>query len=140
MKNIDPETKKFILISEYLTDRKKLNAKIAAEYLNRLWLQFPADTQTVLAEIDKVTSTVPEKYWEFELKRRIIENDKFASITHQMLRLWYTSQFVVADDKTDVRTREQYNEALLWKVIHTDAPGADKRKKYGYWKNHPIRK
>lgn len=140
MKNTNPETKKFILLSEYLTDRKNLNAKIAGEYLNRLELQFPADTQNVLAEIDKVISTVPENYWEFELKRRIIENDKFAPITQQILRLWYTSQFVVADDKSDVRTREQYNEGLLWRVVHTDAPGADKKKKYGYWKKHPVKK
>lgn len=140
MKNKDPEIAHFILLSEYLTDRKNLNAKIAGEYLNRLKLQLPVDTQSVLGEIDKVISTVPEKYWEFELKRRIIESDKFAPFTQQILRLWYTSQFVVADDKTDVRTREQYNEALLWKVVHTDAPGADKKKKYGFWKKHPVKK
>jgi Membrane bound FAD containing D-sorbitol dehydrogenase len=137
--NTNPEIKKFILLSEYLTDKKDLNEKIAGEYLNRLELQLPTDTQNLLAEIDKITSAIAEEYWEFELKRKIIENDKFSPITQQILRLWYTSQFVVVDDKTDVRTREQYNEGLLWKVVHTDAPGADKRKKYGYWKNHPVK-
>jgi hypothetical protein len=133
------ETDKFILFSEYLTDKKNLNEKVAGEYLNRLEMQAPADMQALFAEMDKIITAVSKEYWEFEVKRKIIENDKFSSITQQALRLWYTSQFIVADDKTDIRTREQYNEGLLWKVIHTDAPGADKKKPYGFWRNAPVK-
>ncbi len=137
--NRNPEIDKFILLSQYLTDTKNLNEKVAGEYLNRLEMQTPADVQILFAEMDKITASIAPQYWEFELKRKIIENDKFTTITQQILRLWYTSQFVVADDKTDVRTREQYNEGLLWKVVHTDAPGADKKKPYGFWRNAPIK-
>jgi Membrane bound FAD containing D-sorbitol dehydrogenase len=136
---MNPEIDKFVLLSEYLTDKKNLNHKIAAEYLNRLELQIPADVQTLFTEMDKITSATAKQYWEFELKRKIIENDKFSAIIQQILRLWYTSQFVVADDKTDIRTREQYNEGLLWKVVHTDAPGADKKKPYGFWRKAPVK-
>ncbi len=135
----NPETDKFILFSEYLTDRKNLNEKVAGEYLNRLEMQSPADVQALFAEMDKIITVVAKEYWEFEVKRKIIENDKFSSVTQQILRLWYTSQFIVADDKTDIRTREQYNEGLLWKVIHSDAPGADKKKPYGFWRNAPVK-
>jgi hypothetical protein len=138
--NANPETDKFILLSEYLTGRKDLNKKVAGEYLNRLELQLPTDMQNLFAEMDKITSAIPIQYWEFEFKRKLIENDKFSPITQQILRLWYTSQFIVTDDKTDIRTREQYNEGLLWKVVHTDAPGADKKKKYGFWKENPTKK
>ncbi len=137
--NRNPEIDKFILLSEYLTDRKNLNDKVAGEYLNRLEMQMPADMQTLFTEMDKITAVVAQEYWEFELKRKIIENDKFSPVTQQILRLWYTSQFIVTEDKTDVRTREQYNEGLLWKVVHTDAPGADKGKPYGFWRNAPIK-
>jgi hypothetical protein len=135
----NPETDKFILFSEYLTDRKNLNEKVAGEYLNRLEMQSPADVQALFAELDKIIAAVAKEYWEFEVKRKIIENDKFSAVTQQILRLWYTSQFIVADDKTDIRTREQYNEGLLWKVIHSDAPGADKKKPYGFWRNAPVK-
>jgi hypothetical protein len=136
---MNPEIDKFILLSEFLTDKKSLNHKIAAEYLNRLEMQMPVDVQTLFAEMDKITSATTKQYWEFELKRKIIENDKFSAIIQQILRLWYTSQFIVADDKTDIRTREQYNEGLLWKVVHTDAPGADKKKPYGFWRKAPVK-
>jgi Membrane bound FAD containing D-sorbitol dehydrogenase len=135
----NPETDKFILFSEYLTDKKNLNEKVAGEYLNRLEMQSPADVQALFAELDKIIAAVAKEYWEFEVKRKIIENDKFSAVTQQILRLWYTSQFIVADDKTDIRTREQYNEGLLWKVIHSDAPGADKKKPYGFWRNAPVK-
>jgi hypothetical protein len=137
--NQNPETSKFILFSEYLTDKKNLNEKVAGEYLNRLEMQSPADVQALFAELDKIIAAVAKEYWEFEVKRKIIENDKFSAVTQQILRLWYTSQFIVADDKTDIRTREQYNEGLLWKVIHSDAPGADKKKPYGFWRNAPVK-
>jgi hypothetical protein len=135
----NPETDKFILFSEYLTDKRNLNEKVAGEYLNRLEMQSPADVQALFAELDKIIAAVAKEYWEFEVKRKIIENDKFSAVTQQILRLWYTSQFIVADDKTDIRTREQYNEGLLWKVIHSDAPGADKKKPYGFWRNAPVK-
>lgn len=135
-----PETDKFILLSEILTDRTALNKKVAEGYLNRLELQLPADIQLLFTEMDKIISAVAKEYWEFEFKRKIIENDKFSPVVQQILRLWYTSQFIVTDDKTDIRTREQYNDGLLWKVIHTEAPGADKKKKYGFWKENPIKK
>lgn len=155
------EIDKFILLSKVLTDRVNLNKRIATEYLDRLKLQFPAEIQLVFTEMDKIISSADEKYWEFELKRKIIENEKkfiesdpkpdetgklkekennsLSAISQQILRLWYTSQFIVKDDKTDMRTREQYNEGLLWKVIHTEAPGADKKRKYGFWKMNPVK-
>ncbi|MGQ0740043.1 MAG: sugar dehydrogenase complex small subunit [Bacteroidota bacterium] len=138
--NKNPELEKFLLLSEHLTANQKLPVKIAEEYLNRLQLQFPADMQKVFSEIDKITASGPGPYLEFELKRKLTENPDFAVIIQQMLRLWYTSQFAPADDKTDIRTREQYNEGLLWKIVHTEAPGADKKKKYGYWGKKPSLK
>ena len=140
--NTNPELEKFIQLSKYLTDSSNLNEKIAAEYLNRLQVQFPADMQTVFAEIDKIPVPVnaSQNYIEFELKRKVIENDKFSVIVQQILRLWYTSQFAVLDDKTDMRTREQFNEGLLWKIVHTEAPGADKKQLYGFWGKKPSLK
>lgn len=151
MMNTNTETDKFILLSEYLTDRKDLNKKIAKEYLDRLEMQIPTGIQKLFTEIDKITSATAIENWEFEFKRKIIENEtrfnesdktaennSFSAIAQQILRLWYTGQFIVSDDKTDIRTREQYNEGLLWKVIHTEAPGADKKKKYGFWKDKPV--
>ncbi len=137
--NQGTEIDKFILFSEYLTDKKNLNKKVAGEYLNRLEMQMPSDIQTLFTELDKITGAIAIEYWEFEIKRKIIENDKFLAITQQILRLWYTSQFIITDDKTDVRTREQYNEGILWKVVHTDAPGADKKKPYGFWRHAPVK-
>lgn len=131
------ELEKFILLSEFLTDKKDLYQKIAEEYLNRLELQFPAEVQNLLSELSKITSETSSQYWEFEFKRKVIENEKFSPIIQQILRIWYTGQFIVLDDKTDVRTREQFNEGLLWKIIHTEAPGADKGKKYGFWNDKP---
>lgn len=139
--NTNPDLEKFMLLSKALTAKKNLNEKIGGEYLNRLELQFPADMQAVLAEIDKIVAASPKPtYQEFELKRKLIENDKFSTIIQQILRIWYTSQFVVADDKTDIRTTEQYRESLLWQVVHTDVPGADKKKKYGFWGRKPSLK
>lgn len=140
--NTNPELGKFVLLSKHLTDSKNLNEKIAAEYLVRLQVQFPTDMQLVFAEMDKIPVSVnaKEDYVEFELKRKLIENDKFSSIIQQILRLWYTAQFAAVDDKTDIRTREQFNDGLLWKIIHTEAPGADKGQLYGFWGKKPSLK
>jgi hypothetical protein len=150
--NTKLEIDKFILLSEVLTGKKDLNKKNAKVYLDRLELQIPAGIQKLFAEMDKIISAAPEPNWEFEFKRKLIENEtkfvetdkvidnnSFSAICQQILRIWYTSQFIVTDDKTDIRTREQYNAGLLWKIIHTEAPGADKKKKYGFWKENPTK-
>jgi len=126
----------FIALSCILTAKKDLPSDLAEQYLNRLLLQLPSDTQALLAEFGRIPEN-QSSFLEFEVKRRLADNDKFAPVVQQILRLWYTGQFLVTDDKTDIRTREQYNSGLIWEIALVHAPGADLKQPYGYWEKHP---
>jgi hypothetical protein len=143
----------FITVSQILTGQKDLVSKkeIAAQNLNRLQLQYPKEMQDFFLEVSKFIEKQKD-YLEFEVKRRLVETDKYFPISSKIMKIWYTGQFTplkiknieldklpMTDEKLDasLRTKEQYDEALIWKEAHTHPPGDGRKRKYGHWSTSP---
>ncbi len=128
----------FIALSKILTDRQDLDVEIAAQYLNRLQTQYPKEVQDVLKEFGTIAKEIKPEYLTFEVKRRLVEGEKFSPIIQNILRVWYSGGFIVLDEKTDqeLRNRAQYNYGLIWKTAKTHAP-ADSHEPYGHWAEAP---
>ena len=144
----------FVAISKILTGQTNLGTpKIAQEYLNRLQLQYPKEMQELFIEVSKFFDKQKD-YLEFELKRKVIETEKHFPIVAKIVKIWYTGQFSpvkvknididklpMVDEKLDMalRTKQQYDETLIWKEVHTHPPGDGKKRKYGHWHFSPLK-
>ena len=58
------------------------------------------------------------------------------ALAQKIIAIWYTSEFVGADDKPKTGTQEQFYSGLLWKVIKAHPP-THSTLKYGYWTKPP---
>ena len=144
----------FIIVSRILTAQEDLihKKRIAAQYLNRLQLQYPKEMQEFFIETGKFIEKQKD-YLEFEVKRRLVENDKHFPMVTKIIKIWYTGQFnplkiknieldklTMTDEKLDasLRTKEQYDETLIWNEIHTHPPGDGKPRMPGHWQEAPV--
>ena len=138
------ELASFIALSKILTAEKKLDKTLAGQYLDRLKARYPAQMQDLLTAYGTIAT---DKYVVFELKRRIMDNANLLPIAQQVIRIWYTAEFVLPgpdgkpspDGKAEGGTQEQFYAGLLWKVIQAHAP-THSTQNYGYWKTPPKAK
>ena len=124
---------RFVQLSKVLTGAPSLDPAMAEAYLGRLRAEYPAPVTDVLAAfaaIEKDQNPV------FEVKRRIVEDKALGSLAQKIIAIWYTSEFVGPDGKTNGGTQAQYYHGLLWKVILAHAP-TDSKQDYGYWAKAP---
>ncbi len=128
------ELEKFADLSTILTGEKKLDKALAGQYLARLKAQYPAQMQTLLKTFGEIAA---DKYLNFEVKRRLVDDKTLAPLTQAIIGVWYTSEFTAPDGKTpSTGTQEQFYSGLLWKVIRAHPP-THSTLKYGYWTKPP---
>ena len=125
---------RFIQLSKVLTGAPSLDPAMAEAYLGRLRVEYPAPVTDVLAAfaaIEKDQNPV------FEVKRRIVEDKALGSLAQKIIAIWYTSEFVGADNKPKTGTQAQFYSGLLWQVIGAHAP-TNSKLNYGDWRNPPL--
>src|SRR5262245_44445990 len=126
----------FLQLSKVLTGSVDLDSELAAAYLKRLRDEYPsqvADTLTTFAAIAQDANLV------FEVKRRIVEDKALGPLAHEIIAIWYTSEFVGADGKPRTGKQSEFYSGLLWQVIRAHAP-TNSKLEYGDWKNPPERR
>jgi hypothetical protein len=144
-----PNLAGFIKLSHVLTNQKKLDKKIAAEYLNRLEVQYQPAMQALIDEFNKINAR--EEYLVFEVKRKIADNPVFFPMVLKIIKIWYTSQInpikvkgveldnLAVDEGKDslLRTKPQYDNSIIWQLGHSHPPGDGKKRKPGHWHKAP---
>ena len=128
-----PELDQFLSLSQILTGESDLNQELAAQYLQRLKDKYPTQMQNILTAFGKIAA---DEHAVFEVKRRIVGDSNLQPLAQQIISVWYTSEFVGPDGKTNGGTQAQYYHGLLWKVILAHAP-TDSKQDYGYWAKAP---
>jgi hypothetical protein len=127
----------FAQLSEILTGERKLDRKLAGSYLNRLRDKYPVDIGNLLTTFGPVAG---DKHRVFEVKRRILDNDKLRPVAQEVIFAWYTSEFVAKQaDGTATPvpgTQDEFYRGLLWKVIGAHPP-THTTMNYGYWTKPP---
>ena len=129
----DVAVDRFLQLSKVLTGAADLDNDLAAAYLKRLRDEYPsqvADTLTAFAAIAQDENLV------FEVKRRIVEDKALGPLAHEIIAIWYTSEFVGADGKPKTGKQSEFYSGLLWQVIRAHAP-TNSTLEYGDWKNPP---
>ncbi len=128
-----PEIDQFLTLSKVLTGESSLDQVLAAQFLQRLKDKYPAPMQNILAAFGKIAA---DEHVVFEVKRRIVGDSSLQPLGQQIISIWYTSEFVGPDGKSNAGTQEQYYHGLVWKVILAHAP-TDSKQDYGYWATTP---
>ena len=129
----DVAVDRFLQLSKVLTGAADLDNDLAAAYLKRLRDEYPsqvADTLTAFAAIAQDENLV------FEVKRRIVEDKALGPLAHEIIAIWYTSEFVGADGKPKTGKQSEFYSGLLWQVIRAHAP-TNSTLGTGRWKNPP---
>ena len=130
---VDVVVDRFRQLSKVLTGVSDLDPDLCTAYLQRLREEYPsqvADTLTAFAEMAQ------DEHLVFEVKRRIVEDKARGPLAHEIIAVWYTSEFVGADGKPKAGTQAQFNSGLLWKMIGAHAP-ANSKLHYGDWTKPP---
>ena len=117
----------FIALSEELTGVKPLDPNLAAQYMDRY-----ADNpivgpylQDLLEAYESVVLLSPSDQ-PAALKSRILDPAALLRpAAEQLVYLWYTSAFAIRDQSNPNKIiwqywdEHQYNQALIWRVIHS---------------------
>ena len=129
-----PEIDQFLTLSQILTGESSLDQGLAAQYLQRLKDKYSGPMQNILTAFSKIAA---DERAVFEVKRRIVGDSSLQPLAQQIINIWYTSEFVSPDGKSNAGTQDQYYHGLLWKVILAHAP-TDSKQDYGYWATAPT--
>jgi hypothetical protein len=125
---------RFVQLSKVLTGAPSLDPAMAEAYLGRLRVEYPAPVTDVLAAFAAIEKN---EHLVYEVKRRIVDDKALASLAQKIIFIWYTSEFVGADNKPKAGTQQQFYSGLLWQVIGAHAP-TNSKLNYGDWRNPPA--
>ena len=127
----DPDRlRDFVALSEVLTGVKPLDHDLAPEYMERFEKNpmvgpFLGDLLNAYRSITLLNAADQEK----ELTSRILDPKAvLRPAAEQLVYLWYISAFAFRDQANPNKviwqygTEDQYNRALIWKVIHGHPP------------------
>ena len=130
-----PTPSAFKTLSEIATGVDNLDPVIATAYEARLREAFPRSLDAFLGDVEKIPAgSDPEAAVSDLLK----PGSPHLDVAHQIIQIWYTSQFTRPDGSVDPpQNEDQYKSALLWRVIGAVAPAYSDRP-YGYWKDQPT--
>ncbi len=127
------ELEVFIALSKILIAEEELDEKLARSYLQRLKDQYPIPIQNLLTAFSEIADN---PYILFEVKRRIIDNKDLQGLAVEVIRIWYTSEFVDKDGQPHAGSQDEFYNGLLWKVVKAHAP-TNSSLKYGGWQKPP---
>jgi len=125
---------RFVQLSKVLTGAPGLDPATAESYLGRLRAEYPGPVTDVLAAFAAIEK---DEHLVYEVKRRIVEDKALGSLAQKIIAIWYTSEFVGADNKPKTGTQAQFYSGLLWQVIRAHAP-TNSKLNYGDWRNPPL--
>ncbi len=146
----------FVTVSETLTGQRPLQQRLAAQYLKRfseLPDYFPKLKR--LFAVHKAYAAVgqakPDDVADQIMKNNEPDADDIRAVAEQVIYLWYVSAFFLQPLKKQssgqlIRTgpqiwiygtMEQYEQALLWKVVEAHAPMMPGGKR-NYWAGSAI--
>lgn len=108
--------------------------KLAPSYLRRLKERYPIPMQNLLTAFADIAE---DEHLIFEVKRRIVENKDLQPIASQVIRIWYTSEFLDDLGKPQAGSQREFYGGLLWSAIKAHAPTAS-RLNYGDWQKPPA--
>jgi hypothetical protein len=128
------ELEMFTALSRVLTGVEELDALLAESYLKRLKERYPIPMQNLLTAF---TDVAQDDHLVFEVKRRIVDNKDLQPIVSQVIRIWYTSEFLDECGKPQPGSQREFYAGLLWSVIKAHAPTGS-RLNYGDWQKPPA--
>src|SRR5713101_1702677 len=121
----------FMKVSETLTGVKPLDRRLGVQYLER-YARNPDLTallpQLVKAYRDIVGATPPPGDLNKVIQEKIMRDKTVGPAAEQLIYLWYTSAFFLPVDHAAASRNwlygspEQYEQQLLWSVVHGHAP------------------
>ena len=120
----------FIALSEALTGVAPLDSYLASDYLRR-FATHPQLTSRLPLLVAAFREISPDGKPPMDeaLKKRFLQDESLKFAAAQLIYLWYISAFGIyaPDDPKKQITwlydePEQYEKALLWRVIHAHAP------------------
>jgi Membrane bound FAD containing D-sorbitol dehydrogenase len=121
----------FLAVSRILTGERELPEGVAEAYRARLDRAYPAPMTALLEEFRKLPH---EGNRGDHLEAALEQKPELVALAKELITVWYTSQFTLADGKTQdgPGSVEEYRSGLLWKVIQAHPPGVSAGP-YGYW-------
>ena len=136
------DLKHFVALSRVLTAEDNLSAPRAQSYFDRLQKAYPQQMTDLLASFAAIAG---ERHLIFEVKRRIVDSAKHAPLVRQIIRCWFTSEFLDPDATgapnpaaPNPGSEDDFFSGLIWPVVEAHPP-ARSRRKYGYWAKRPQR-
>ena len=135
----------FMNVSETLTGVKPLDRRLGVQYLQR-YARNP-DLSALLPQLikayrDVVASNPSQDDLIKDIQQKIVRDATVGPAAEQLIYLWYVSAFFLPVDHAAASRNwlygspEQYEQSLLWPLVHGHAPmtrGGD----YGYWEGPP---
>ncbi len=136
----------FVALSEALTGIAPLDQKLAQQYLQRC-----TDNPVVGPILPNLINTFNDIGAKGSgaagIKAQIMNDPTLVLAAEQIIYLWYVSAFYLADLPGAGNPKwqysqehpEQYDGALMWRVIGAHPPMTAPGKKFGYWGDPPER-
>ncbi len=135
----------FMKVSETLTGIKPLDRRLGVQYLER-YARNPELT-TLLSKLinayrDIAGTTPPPDDLNKVVQEKIMRDKTVGPAAEQLIYLWYVSAFFLPADHAAASRNwlygspEQYEQSLLWTVVHGHAP-MTRGGPTGYWAKAP---
>lgn len=135
----------FYSLSQLLTGETKLPKTLAEEYYERIYDAYPLALTSLMGKYKKIAtdSDVESSFKKTILKDPALsppQSKALISFITQIISIWYTAQFVAADNSVrPPQTEEQYLSQLMYPLIHAPVRGYSKLQ-HGYWTVSPFKK
>jgi len=121
----------FMNVSETLTGVKPLDRRLGVQYLERYARN--ADLTALLPQLikgyrDVAASATTQDDLIKAVQQKIMQDKTVGPAAEQLIYLWYVSAFFLPIDHTAAGREwrygspEQYEQSLLWSVVHAHAP------------------
>jgi len=135
----------FMNVSETLTGIKPLDRRLGVQYLERY--AYHPDLSALLPQLIKAYRDIAAASLSQDdlikgIQQKIMQDKTVAPAAEQLIYLWYVSAFFLPVDHSAASrswlygSPEQYEQSLLWPVVHGHPP-MTKGGSTGYWANAP---
>jgi hypothetical protein len=131
----------FMKLSEILTGVKSLDRRLGVQYLER-YARNPDLTALLPQLINAYRDIAAQSDLAKAVQEKIMQDTTVGPAAEQLIYLWYVSAFFLPISHTAASRNwlygspEQYQQSLLWKVVHAHAPMTEGGPP-GYWASAP---
>jgi hypothetical protein len=138
----------FMRLSEDLTGVAPLDRALGEAYLQRCVADLPPHAIEVLIRVHADIHAGNPRDLSAEIESRIMDHELLKLVAEQVIYLWYVGAFASILGPTSPGTLpptswkygnpEHYRLALVWGLVHTQAPMAKRGLSYGEWEDRPA--